>query len=50
MQNVAFTHQAQPKEHLLSISSDSLEIDAHVSSEFLQDFTKVDAEILKYHA
>lgn len=50
MKNVAFPHQAQTKEHLLGICSNSLEIDAHITSEFLQYFTQVDAEILEDHA
>ena len=50
MQNVALAHQAQTEKHLLGVSPDSLEVDAYIASEFLQDFTKVDAEILKYHA
>jgi hypothetical protein len=50
MQYVALAHQAQSEEHLLSIGPDSFKVDTYVSSEFLQDFTKVDAEILEYHA
>jgi hypothetical protein len=50
MQNVTFPHQTQAQEHLLSIGSDSLEVDANVTSEFLQDLTEVDAEVLKDHA
>lgn len=50
MQNVALAHQAQAEKHLLGVGPYSLEINAYIASEFLQDFTKIDAEILKYHA
>jgi hypothetical protein len=50
VQNVAFSHQAQTEEHLLSIRPNSAKIDAHIATELLQDFTKVDAEVLEDHA
>jgi len=50
MQNVALSHQAQTKEHLLGISPNSPEVDTNIASEFLQNFTEVDTKILKDHA
>lgn len=50
VENIALAHQTQSQEHLLSVGSNSFQVDAHVTSEFLQDFTQVDAQILKDHA
>jgi hypothetical protein len=50
MQDVAFSHQTQAKEHLLGVSTNSLEIDSHITSKFLQDFTKIDTKVLEDHA
>jgi hypothetical protein len=50
MQNVTFPHQTQAKEHLLSVRSDSLEVDADITPKFLQDLTEVDAKVFEDHA
>ena len=44
MKDVAFPQQAQAQEHLLCVRSDSFEIYAYIPPEFLQNFTKVDAD------
>ena len=50
VQDVAPSHETQAKEHLLGVSPNSLDVDSHVTAKFLQDFTKIDAEVLEDHA
>lgn len=50
MENVALSHKTQPKKHLLCVCSNGSEIDPNISAKFLENFTKVDTQMLKYHA
>lgn len=50
MEDVAFSHQAQTKKHLLGVSSNSSEVDSYIASKLLQYFSEVDTEIFKNHA
>ena len=43
MQDIAFSQKTKPQEHLLCIGSNRFNIDTDVSSELLEDLTKVDA-------
>ena len=43
MQDVGFSQQTQPQKHLLSICSDSFEIDTHIPPKLFEDFPKIDA-------
>ncbi len=49
MQDVALLHQAQTKKHLLSIDADGANVDTNITSKFLQNLPKIDAEILEDH-